>query len=59
MSLRRLPVRIAKVAGLAALALLVAGIGVWGALLLEYAGPSNVLPRWCWWSASPWLLRGR
>ena len=43
MSLRCLLVRIAKVAGLAALALLVTGIGAWGALLLEYAGPSNGL----------------
>ena len=41
MSLRRSLARIAKGAGLVALALLVAGIGVWGALLLEYAGPRN------------------
>ena len=41
MPLRRLLARIAKGAGLAALALLIAGIGVWGALLLEYAGPRN------------------
>ena len=40
---RRLLARIARSAGLAALALLVAGIGVWGALLLEYAGPRNGL----------------
>ena len=43
--MRRLPARIALGAGLAALALLIAGIGVWGALLLEYAGPSNLLAR--------------
>ena len=43
MPLRRLLGRIARGAGLAALALLVAGIGVWGALLLEYAGPRNDL----------------
>ena len=41
MSLRRSLARIAKGTGLVALALLVAGIGVWGALLLEYAGPRN------------------
>ena len=41
--MRRLLARIAKAAGLAALALLVAGSGVWGALLLEYAGPGNDL----------------
>ena len=40
---RRLLARIAWGVGLAALALLVAGIGVWGALLLEYAGPRNGL----------------
>jgi Domain of unknown function (DUF4105) len=40
---RRLLARIARGAGLAGLALLVAGIGVWGALLLEYAGPRNDL----------------
>ena len=45
MSLRRFLARIAKGAGLAATALVIAGIGVCGALLLEYAGPSNVLPR--------------
>lgn len=43
MSLRRLLARIASGAGLAVLALLVAGSGVWGALLLEYAGPRNEL----------------
>ncbi len=37
--------RVARGLGLAALALLVAGIGVWGALLLEYAGPDNDLLR--------------
>jgi hypothetical protein len=37
--------RIAAGAVLAALALLVAGLGVWGALLLEYAGPRNDLIR--------------
>ena len=37
--------RIAIGAGLVVLALLVAGIGVWGALLLEYAGPRNDLVR--------------
>ena len=41
MSLRRSLARIAKGTGLVALALLVAGIGVWGTLLLEYAGPRN------------------
>ncbi len=41
MSLRRSLARIAKGTGLVALALLVAGVGVWGALLLEYAGPRN------------------
>jgi Domain of unknown function (DUF4105) len=45
MPLRRLLARIARGAGLTVLALLVVGIGVWGALLLEYAGPSNVLVR--------------
>jgi len=39
----RLLARIAKGAGFAALALLVAAIGGWGALLLEYAGPRNDL----------------
>jgi hypothetical protein len=43
MLLRRLLSRIARDAGLAALALLIAGIGVWGTLLLEYAGPRNDL----------------
>ena len=43
MSPRRLLARIARGTGLAVLALLVAGSGVWGALLLEYAGPRNVL----------------
>ena len=37
--------RIVKGAALAALALLVVGIGVWGALLLEYAGPPNDVVR--------------
>jgi hypothetical protein len=37
--------RIAAGAVLAALALLVVGLGVWGALLLEYAGPRNDLIR--------------
>jgi hypothetical protein len=41
MSLRRSLARIAKGTRLVALALLVAGIGVWGTLLLEYAGPRN------------------
>ena len=41
MSLRRSLARIARGTGLVALALLVAAIGVWGALLLEYAGPRN------------------
>jgi hypothetical protein len=40
---RRLLARIARGAGLAVLALLIAGSGVWGALLLEYAGPRNDL----------------
>jgi Domain of unknown function (DUF4105) len=43
MPLRRLLGRIARGAGLAVLALLVVGIGVWGALLLEYAGARNDL----------------
>jgi hypothetical protein len=38
-----LPARLARGAGLAALALLVAAVGVWGALLLSYAGPGNGL----------------
>ena len=37
--------RLVRGVGLAALALLVAAIGVWGALLLEYAGPRGVLLR--------------
>jgi len=41
----RLPARIARGVGIAALALLVAAIGVWGALLLEYAGPRGDLLR--------------
>jgi len=44
MPLRRLLGRIARGEELAALALLIAGIGVWGALLLEYAGPRNDWP---------------
>jgi hypothetical protein len=43
MPLRRSLGRIAGGAGLASLALLIAGIGVWGALLLEYAGPRHDL----------------
>ena len=42
---RRQLARIAKGMALAALALLLAGIGVWGALLLEYAGPPNDVVR--------------
>jgi hypothetical protein len=37
--------RFVKRAGLTALALLVAGIGVWGALCLEYAGPGGDVSR--------------
>src|SRR3954454_9678848 len=37
--------RFVKGVGLTALALLVAAIGVWGALLLEYAGPHSGLLR--------------
>jgi hypothetical protein len=37
--------RFVKGVGLAALALLIAGIGVWGALFLEYAGPRSGLSR--------------
>ena len=37
--------RLVKGVGLTALALLVAAIGVWGALLLEYAGPRSDLSR--------------
>ena len=37
--------RLAKGVGLTALALLIAAIGVWGALLLEYAGPRSDLFR--------------
>jgi len=40
---RRLPARVARGAGLAALALLVTTAGVWGGLLLSYAGPRNDL----------------
>jgi hypothetical protein len=40
---RRLPVRIARGVGIGALAFLVAAIGIWGALLLEYAGPRDAL----------------
>ena len=43
MSIQRWPARIAKAAALTALAVLVAATGVWGALLLEYAGPRNDL----------------
>ena len=43
--MRRLLARIAKGTVLAALALLMAGIGIWGALLLEYAGPRNDMVR--------------
>ena len=39
--MQRWLVRIVKGTALAALALLVVGIGIWGALLLEYAGPRN------------------
>jgi hypothetical protein len=39
--MRPLLARIAKGALLAALALLVVAMGIWGALLLEYAGPRN------------------
>jgi hypothetical protein len=42
---RRLPSRIARGVGIAALVLLVAAIGIWGALLLEYAGPRSDLLR--------------
>jgi hypothetical protein len=42
---RRLIARIARGAGVATLALLVAAIGIWGALLLEYAGPRDDLAR--------------
>ena len=59
MTMPRLLARIAKGAGFAALALLMAAIGVWGALLLEYAGPRNDWSTGHWWSASPWLPRGR
>jgi hypothetical protein len=45
MSERRLLARIARGAGFAVLALLVAAIGIWGALLLEYAGPRGDLAR--------------
>ena len=38
-------IRFLKGAGLAALVLLIAAIGVWGALLLEYAGPHSDLWR--------------
>lgn len=37
--------RLARAAGLAALALLVAGTGTWGALFLDYAGPRGSLLR--------------
>ena len=37
--------RLLRGVGLSALALLVAAIGVWGALLLQYAGPRNDLLR--------------
>jgi Domain of unknown function (DUF4105) len=40
-SLRGLFTRFIRAVGITALALLVAGTGVWGALLLEYAGPSS------------------
>jgi hypothetical protein len=40
---RHLLARIARGVGLAFVAIVVAGIGVWGALLLEYAGPRNDL----------------
>jgi hypothetical protein len=43
--MQRWLVRIVKGTALAALALLVVGIGIWGALLLEYAGPRNDLIR--------------
>ena len=43
--MRRLLARIAKGTVLAALALVMAGIGIWGALLLEYAGPRNDMVR--------------
>ena len=42
---RGLLARIVQGLALAALALLVVGIGVWGALLLEYAGPRNDVVR--------------
>jgi uncharacterized protein DUF4105 len=42
---RRLLARIARGAGIAILALLIAAIGIWGALLLEYAGPRSELLR--------------
>jgi uncharacterized protein DUF4105 len=45
MSGRRRLARIAYGVGIAALALVVAAIGIWGALLLEYAGPRNDLLR--------------
>jgi hypothetical protein len=45
MLMPRLFARIARGLGLVVLALLVAGIGVWGTLLLEYAGPRNDLLR--------------
>jgi len=43
MPARRLLARIARGGGFAALALLIAGTGAWGALLLEYAGPRDPL----------------
>jgi hypothetical protein len=43
--MQRWLVRIVKGTALAALALLVVGIGIWGALLLEYAGPRKDLIR--------------
>jgi hypothetical protein len=42
---RRLLARILRGSGFAALALLIAGTGAWGALLLEYAGPRDDLAR--------------
>jgi len=45
MHTRRWPARIARGALLAALALLVVAIGVWGALLLVYTAPPNDLAR--------------
>jgi hypothetical protein len=41
MTMRGWPARIARGAVIAALALLIAAIGVWGALLLEYAAPAS------------------